>query len=96
MNSDPQRLAQKFAAVWPMLDERARRLMAASEALMLAYGGVSLVHRASGLSRKVIARGIREIQQGAVLAPGRVRRPGAGRKPVTARRSRACSARWTA
>ena len=84
MDSDPQRLAQKFAAVWPMLDERARRLMAASEALMLAYGGVSLVHRASGLSRKVIARGMREIQQGAVLAPGRVRRPGAGRKPVTA------------
>jgi hypothetical protein len=88
MDVDPKRLAQKFAAVWPMLDERARRLMAASEAMMLAYGGVSVVHRASGLSRQAIARGIREIQQGeqgATLAPGRIRRPGAGRKPVTVR-----------
>jgi len=78
-------LRQKFASVWPMLDERARRLMAASEALVLAYGGVSLVHRACGLSRQAIARGIREIQGGARLAPGRLRRPGAGRKAITAR-----------
>jgi hypothetical protein len=78
-------LRQKFASVWPMLDERARRLMAASEALVLAYGGVSLVHRACGLSRQAIARGIREIQGGVRLAPGRLRRPGAGRKALTAR-----------
>ena len=38
--------------------------MAASEARALGYGGVSLVHRACGLSRKVIARGIREIEAG--------------------------------
>ena len=78
-------LRQKFASVWSMLDERARRLMAASEALVLAYGGVSLVHRACGLSRKAIVRGIREIQAGARLAAGRIRRPGAGRKAITAR-----------
>jgi hypothetical protein len=41
------------------------------------------VHRACGLSRNVIAKGIREIQDGAVLEPGRLRRPGAGRKPIT-------------
>ena len=56
--------------VWRMLDERTRRLMAASEALALPYGGVSAVHRACGLSRKAIAKGIREIQRGAVLEPG--------------------------
>jgi len=78
-------LRQKFAAVWPMLDERTRRLMAASEALVLPYGGVSRVHRACGLSRKAIAKGIREIRSGAVLEAGRVRRRGAGRKPLTAR-----------
>lgn len=78
-------LRQKFASVWSMLDERARRLMAASEALVLAYGGVSVVHRACGLSRQAIARGIREIQSGARLAPGRIRRRGAGRKAITAR-----------
>jgi len=78
-------LRQKFASVWAMLDERARRLMAASEALVLPYGGVSLVHRACGLSRKAIARGIREIQRGPRLEPGRIRRSGAGRKAITAR-----------
>jgi hypothetical protein len=76
-------LRQKFASVWPMLDERTRRLMAASEALVLPYGGVSRVHRACGLSRNAIAKGIREIQSGTALEAGRVRRRGAGRKPIT-------------
>jgi hypothetical protein len=76
-------LRRKFAAVWPLLDERTRRLMAASEALVLPYGGVSRVQRACGLSRKAIAKGIRELQSGALLEAGRVRRPGAGRKPLT-------------
>ena len=76
-------LRRKFALVWRMLDERTRRLMAASEALALPYGGVSRVHRACGLSRNVIAKGIREIQGRTVLEAGRVRRRGAGRKRIT-------------
>jgi hypothetical protein len=75
-------LRAKFQAVWPLLDERARRLMAASEAASLGYGGVSLVRRACGLSRKAIAKGIREIHEGVPLPAGRIRRPGAGRKSV--------------
>jgi hypothetical protein len=84
MKPDAQ-LRRKFALVWRLLDERTRRLMAASEALALPYGGVSRVHRACGLSRSVIAKGIRELQGRAVLEAGRVRRRGAGRKPVTVR-----------
>ena len=57
--------------------------MAASEATALGFGGVSVVHRACGLSRRAIAAGIQEIEQGAALAPGRIRRPGGGRKPIT-------------
>jgi hypothetical protein len=38
--------------------------MAASEALSLGYGGVSRIRRACGLSRKAIAKGIREIATG--------------------------------
>src|SRR5262249_33266433 len=76
-------LRRKFAAVWRLLDERTRRLMAASEALVVPDGGVSRVHRACGLARPAIAKGIREIQGGTVLEPGRVRRRGGGRKPVT-------------
>ena len=75
-------LQQKLASVWSMLDERTRRLVAANEALALGYGGVSRVHRACGLSRAAIATGIREIEEGVCLEPGRVRRPGAGRKRI--------------
>lgn len=82
MRADP--LRKKFAAIWPLLDERARRLMAANEAVTLPYGGVSRVHRACGLSRNVIAKGMRELQAGVALAAGRQRRPGGGRKPLTA------------
>ena len=74
---------QKFRSVWPHLDERTRRLMAANEAVSLGYGGVSLVRRACGLSRKAIAKGIREIQGDSRPLVGRVRRPGAGRKSIT-------------
>lgn len=55
--------------------------MAASEARSLGYGGVSLVGRACGLSRKAIGKGIREIEEG-TTCKGRIRRPGAGRKPI--------------
>ncbi len=76
-------LTQKFKSIWPLLDERTRRIMAANEALGLGYGGVSMVHRACGLSRKAIGKGIREIEEGDVLSAGRVRRPGGGRKNLT-------------
>ena len=73
-------LEQKFRPIWPLLDERTRRIMAANEAIGLGYGGVSLIHRACGLSRKAIAKGIREIESGDSAVAGRIRRPGAGRK----------------
>jgi len=76
-------LTQKFKSIWPLLDERTRRIMAASEAVGLGYGGVSLVRRACGLSRKAIAKGVRELQVGACLPEGRIRRAGAGRKKIT-------------
>ena len=77
------RLKEKFRAVWPLLDERTRRVMAANEAVSLGFGGISVVHRACGLSRKAIAKGIAEIQEGIVPSAGRIRRPGAGRKLIT-------------
>ena len=73
----------KLRSAWPLLDERTRRIMAASEAMALGHGGVSLVRRACGLSRKAISKGILEIERGSAPPAGRVRRPGAGRKPIT-------------
>ena len=76
-------LAMKFCSVWPLLDERTQRLLAANEAIALGHGGVSLVHRACGLSRKAISKGIQEIQTGSAVGEGRIRHAGAGRKSIT-------------
>ena len=54
-------LKQKFAQLWPHLDERARRIVAASEAAHLGYGGVSQVSRACGLSRVTLTKAVREL-----------------------------------
>jgi hypothetical protein len=77
-------LRNKLSSIWPHLNERARRMVAANEAVGLGYGGISRVSRACGLSRVTITKGIQELQA-EPLDPGRIRRPGAGRPPVTAR-----------
>jgi len=64
----------------PLLDERARRLIAANEAMAHGYGGVMAVSVATGLARSTIHRGIREVRSAANGVVKRVRRPGAGRK----------------
>ncbi len=82
MKTDAQ-LEEQFACVWPHLNERARRLVAASKAVELGYGGVSRVSRACGLSRVTLTKGIQELQA-APLSPGRIRRAGGGRRKLTA------------
>ena len=64
----------------PNLDERSRRLFAASEALMIGLGGVTAASTATGMARSTINRGIKELKAGRRESVGRVRRPGAGRK----------------
>ena len=71
-------LRAKAARLWPHLDERARRLFAASEARQLGRGGITLMSRACGLSRVTITKALRELDE-APLPRGRVRRAGAGR-----------------
>ena len=77
-------LRKKLAGVWPLLDERTRRLLAANEARALGRSGISAVSRACGLSRKAISKGIKEIEAGTAPPPGRVRQPGGGRRKITA------------
>ena len=72
-------LPDKYAAVFPRLDERQRRRMAAADALFLGRGGVSRIARASGLSRTTIHRGIAELDQGSQTGT-RPRQVGGGRK----------------
>jgi hypothetical protein len=81
MNKDVD-LRNKFSSIWPHLNERTRRMVAAGEALGLGYGGISRVSRACGLSRVTITKGIQELRA-EPLAAGRIRRPGAGRPKLT-------------
>src|SRR4051794_19943134 len=66
---------------WPVeLDERQRRLWAAAEARSAGRGGIAATARATGMAVETIRKGIRELESGQSPGPGRVRRPGAGRK----------------
>ena len=78
---DLSALEDKVARLWPHLDERARRLFAASEARELGRGGITTLRRVCGLSRPTITTGMRELDE-PPLPPGRVRRAGAGRPPI--------------
>ncbi|MBA2708876.1 MAG: ISAzo13 family transposase [Gemmatimonadaceae bacterium] len=61
-----------------LLDERTRRLWAATESRAIGYGGDALVSSATGLARATIRSGRQELET-ALEHPERVRRPGAGR-----------------
>jgi len=75
-------LAAKFAALFPHLDERQRRLTMGAEARVLGHGGVAVVARAAGVSRVTVTGGVRELEAGDEPL-GRTRRVGGGRKSVT-------------
>src|SRR5215813_7417796 len=75
-------LAAKFAVMRRVLDERQWRVYLGTEARALGYGGIAAVARASGASETTVAAGAAEAgdeDELAALAPGRARRPGAGR-----------------
>lgn len=84
--ADERQIARRFSLLASDMDERMRRLFAAAESLAIGYGGVSVVSRATGVSRRAIDSGIEELNQsprmGKGLGPddGRVRKKGGGRK----------------
>lgn len=77
-----QDIRQRFRLLVPALNERTRRLWAAAEAQTRGRGAISAVARATGVSRRAIAVGLRELQARRALADPRVRRPGGGRKSL--------------
>lgn len=75
-------LRAKFQALLPHLDERAQRLTLAAEARSLGHGGIVAVARASGSARSRVQQGVAELESGEGPS-SRIRRTGAGRKPIT-------------
>lgn len=80
--ADLTAIAARYQALKSLLDERARRLVAAAESQSLGRGGISAVSRATGISRPVIRQGIAELTDPTGLSAGRIRRQGGGRKKV--------------
>lgn len=80
---DGDKLHAQYRALQGALNEASRRRWAASAALHWGRGGIAAVARVTGLSRPTIRRGIHELRTGTGPAPGRIRRPGGGRRPLT-------------
>ena len=80
---DESKIAERYRALGPELNERQRRLWAASEARSHGRGGIAAVVRATGISKNTVVRGIAEVRAGTRLSAGRVRAPGAGRTRLT-------------
>jgi hypothetical protein len=71
-------LAVKFAALFPHLDERQRRLAPAAEARVLGHGGIKVVAAAAGMQPGTVSKGWPSWRRAG--AAGRGTPPAGGRK----------------
>ena len=78
---DIQAIKSRFEALAPHLNERARRLFAASEAQAAGRGGIAAVAAVTGIARSTIGRGLAELRSDESAFSRRIRRAGGGRKP---------------
>jgi transposase len=80
---DEHAIGERYRAMAGELNERQRRLWAASEARSHGRGGLAAVARATGMSPVTVAKGMREIDAGEAVEAGRVRKRGGGRKALS-------------
>jgi len=83
---DTSQIAQRYNLVEWALDERLRRLISAAEAKVLGHGGITAVAESTGVSRRAIHTGLKELESRQLEEKptgSRIRRPGAGRKSAT-------------
>ena len=80
MDDEAKRIRLKLAGVFPSLNEKQRRLLAAAEAKSYGFGGIQLISKVTGLSRQTIYRGLKDLDRGEF--DNRVRQAGGGRKSI--------------
>lgn len=76
-------LSRKFTNLKDILNERSLRRWCATEAESIGRGGIAVVHKATGMSRMTISKGLKELDSPLTLKKGRQRRNGGGRKKLT-------------
>lgn len=74
-------LEKKYKALLPHLNERAKRLVCAADAITLGFGGVTRISKISGISRVTLTKGKKELYE-KPLPEDRIRKVGAGRKSI--------------
>lgn len=76
------KLGLKYESILPLLTERQKRLYLSIEAEHFGYGGITKVSKLSGVSRVVITKGKKELQETKKIAVEKSRKNGGGRKKV--------------
>ena len=74
-------MKKRFEQIQPSyLDEKARRLWYANEAVRMGRGGITFVASSTGVSRTTITEGVKEIKGEKTPIEKNFRRKGGGRK----------------
>ena len=83
-----ERIQARYAALEAELDERGRRIWAATEAALIGFGGVCLVSKATGIAESTIRLGRKDLSERGkgrpVILQRRIRRQGGGRRSLVA------------
>jgi len=77
---DTELISKRHKILSPLLDEKAHRLMIATESKVLGHGGIGIVSKLTGVSRTTISTGLKELSQPDLIDISRIRKEGGGRK----------------
>ncbi|OGW14420.1 MAG: transposase, partial [Nitrospirae bacterium GWA2_42_11] len=75
-----QKVKTKYQQLSYCLNEKSKRLWAATEAKSIGRGGINIVHKATGIDFKTIGKGVKELASG--KHDDRLRKVGGGRKKI--------------
>jgi hypothetical protein len=73
-------IREKYTGLSLYLNEKSRRIWAATEAVTIGWGGITIVNKATGIDHKTIRKGIFELQNQEIPEDERLRKRGGGRK----------------
>lgn len=76
-------IKKKYESLSTCLNERSRRVWAATEVRALGRGGLTIVCKATGLSKNTIYAGLKELEDHDQLTSDRIRKKGGGRKKIS-------------
>jgi hypothetical protein len=85
---EPSEVRQMWESMAPSLNERQRRMYAATLANIYGYGGATVVHQQTGIALNTVTAGKKDLQKDHDDSQGRIRRQGGGPKFVEQRHPR--------